>query len=391
MVKIRVRFAPSPTGYLHIGSLRTALFNYLFARQKGGDFILRIEDTDQTRYVAGAVEQLIAALNQMGLAYDEGPILKNGKITEKGDWGPYFQSQRTAFYQKYADKLIESGRAYYCFCAAERLEKLRQTQQLNKQPTIYDGSCRRLSAADCQKKIRDKVPYVIRLKVPKKGKTKFHDLIRGEVEFENKLIDDQIILKSDGFPTYHLANVVDDCLMKISHVIRGEEWLPSMPKHILLYQAFGWEPPRFAHLPLLLNPDKSKLSKRQGDVAVEDYLKKGYLPEALLNFVALLGWNPGTEREIFNLKELVEIFDLARVQKAGAIFNLQKLDWLNAQFIKKKTLKELVKISLPFLKKAGLIKKSGEEMEKIEKIAVLERARLNRLSDLPELAKFFFQ
>lgn len=384
---IRVRFAPSPTGFLHVGSLRTALYNFLFARQNDGDFILRVEDTDRSRHVEGAVESLLQVMKIMELDWDEGPTL-GGK--EKGKFGPYIQSQRTEIYKRYADELVAKGHAYYCFCSAERLEESRKTQQANKMPTMYDGRCRGLDKSAIAKNLKEKTPHVIRLAVPKEGITKFEDIIRGEVGFENKLIDDQVLVKSDGFPTYHLANVVDDYLMKITHVIRGEEWLPSTPKHILLYQAFDWEAPRFAHIPLLLNLDKSKLSKRQGDVAVEDYLKKGYLPKALLNFVALLGWNPGTEQEIFSLPELIKTFDITKVQKAGAVFNLEKLDWMNGEYIKKMPIKELVKKCLPFLQEAKYdLGEFGKE--KFEKIVQLEQERMKKLIDFPQAVEFFFK
>jgi len=281
---IKTRFAPSPTGYLHIGGLRTALYNYLFAKQNQGKFFLRIEDTDQTRYVAGAEKALLLTLQKMGLKSDEGPRMdKSLRIKEKGKNGPYFQSKRLKIYQEYAQKLVEKGQAYYCFCSEERLADLRAKQQANEQPSRYDGLCRKLSENVMKSKLQNPIfKFVIRLKVPESGEVVFKDIIRGEVKFQTEDIDDQILLKSDGFPTYHLAVVVDDHLMGVSHVIRGEEWLSSSPKHILLYKAFGWTPPQFAHLPLLLNKDRSKLSKRQGDVAVEDYLNKGYLPEALL-------------------------------------------------------------------------------------------------------------
>ncbi|MBI5022814.1 MAG: glutamate--tRNA ligase [Candidatus Magasanikbacteria bacterium] len=381
---IRVRFAPSPTGFLHVGSLRTALYNYLFARQNNGDFILRIEDTDRTRYVEGAVESLLKILTTVGLRWDEGPML-DGK--EKGKFGPYVQSERTKIYKKHAEELIEKGHAYHCFCSADRLEKLRETQQANKLPTMYDGLCRGLDKSIIAEKLKNNQPHVIRLAVPKEGSTNFNDVVRGAAAFENKLIDDQVLVKSDGFPTYHLANVVDDHLMEITDVIRGDEWLSSTPKHILLYKAFGWTPPRFAHIPLLLNPDKSKLSKRQGDVAVEDYLKKGYLPEVLINFVALLGWNPGTEQEIFSLPELIKVFDITKVHQAGAVFNLEKLDWMNCEYIKKMPLNELVKICQPFLVGACL-EVAGQ---KLENIIGLERERLKKLIDFPAAVEFFFK
>lgn len=333
--KVRVRFAPSPTGYLHIGSLRSALYNYLFYKKYGGEFVLRIEDTDQKRFVNGAIENIIKTLSWAGISYDEGVFLdKEGKFFQKGEYGPYIQSKRLEIYKKYAIKLVEEGEAYYCFCSENRLKELRAKQQKLKSSVGYDRHCRKLSHNEVAKKLDDRVKCVIRLKVPETGKTKFRDIIRGDITVQNKEIDDQVLLKSDGFPTYHLANVVDDYLMKITYIIRGEEWLPSVPKHILIYQAFGWEVPQFAHLPLLLNPDKTKLSKRDGDVAVEDYIRNGYLKEAIINFVALLGWNPRGDQEIYSLKELIENFDLKKVNKSGAIFNIKKLNWLNSHYLK---------------------------------------------------------
>ncbi|HVY67855.1 MAG TPA: glutamate--tRNA ligase, partial [Patescibacteria group bacterium] len=291
---IRTRFAPSPTGFVHIGSLRTALFSHLLARHGNGRVILRVEDTDRTRLVEGAVDSLLRVMKTFGLEFDEGFYLDEaGKVRERGEFGPYLQSERLALYQKNALELIEQGKAYYCFCSEQRLEDLRKEQTALKKPPMYDQRCRRLSkeqAAEEMEKCRAEGRNpVVRFAIPADGKTIVPDLIYGDIAYDNKLLDDQVILKSDGFPTYHLAVVVDDHFMQITHVIRGEEWIPSTPKHLLLYQAFGWTPPAFAHLPLILNPDKSKLSKRQGDVAVEDFLQKGYLPEALLNFVAFLG------------------------------------------------------------------------------------------------------
>ncbi len=400
--KIRTRFAPSPTGYLHVGSLRTALYAYLFAKHNEGDFILRIEDTDKARYVEGSIENLVKILDSMGLAYDEGVTLdKDEKIAQKGDFGPYMQSERLEIYQKYVDELIENGFAYYCFCTKERLEEMRKNQQIQKQAPMYDGKCQNLSQAEVQKLLAEKTPYVVRFKVPKEGFVEFKDLVYKKIRIENKTIDDQVIMKSDGFPTYHLANVVDDHLMKISHVIRGEEWLPSTPKHILLYRAFGWEAPEFAHLPLLLNSDKSKLSKRQGDVAVEDFLKLGYLPEALLNFVLLLGWNPKTEEEIFSFAEMIKRFDLSGVNKAGAIFNTEKLDWINGMYIRKMDLGELTKLCVPFLIEAKLIEKNDTrykiqdtnefvDFEYLKKVIALEQERMKKVSEIGESVKFIF-
>jgi glutamyl-tRNA synthetase len=340
MNKVRTRFAPSPTGFLHIGSLRTALYNYLYAKKNDGAFLLRIEDTDQKRYVEGATEHLISILNEFNLLYDEGP-----NINEK--FGPYIQSQRTEIYRKYAQELIEQKSAYHCFCTAERLEEMRKQQTEQKKAPMYDRKCVHLTPEEIEQKKAEGIPYVIRQLIPHGNKFEFEDLIRGKVTFDTSLIDDQVLMKSDNYPTYHLANVVDDHLMEITHVIRGEEWLPSTPKHILLYNAFKWTPPEFAHIPLLLNKDKSKLSKRQGDVNVEDYLKKGYRKEAIINFIALLGWHPGEgiEKEIFSLDELIQDFSMERVHKAGAIFDIEKLNWVNFVWQKKLHHEKLQKIA----------------------------------------------
>lgn len=332
----RVRFAPSPTGYLHVGGLRTALYNYLFSKKNNGTFVLRIEDTDRNRYVEGAVENLIQALKWAGLHFDEGP-------DAGGNYGPYMQSQRLDIYKKYSGELVAKGKAYYCFCTPERLQTLREEQEKQKLPQAkYDKHCLHLSKEEVEKNLAAGIPKVVRLNVEPNHTIKFDDVIRDHVEFESNNVDDQVLIKSDNYPTYHLANVVDDHLMKITHVIRGEEWLSSTPKHVLLYDAFEWERPIFAHLPLLLNPDRSKLSKRQGDVAVEDYHDKGFLKEALINFVALLGWNAGDDKEFYYMNELVESFSLERVNKAGAVFDLQKLNWLNAEHLRKKSSEELL-------------------------------------------------
>lgn len=319
---IKTRFAPSPTGYLHVGGLRTALYNYMFAKKMGGNFILRIEDTDQTRYVEGAVENLINTLTWCGLSWDE---------------GPYVQSERFDIYKEHAQKLLESGDAYYCFCTKERLLEMKKGQEESHTATMYDRHCLHLSKEEIQKNLSEKKPYVIRQKIPYEI-LKFKDLIRGKVQFDGRQVDDQVLIKSDGFPTYHLANVIDDHLMGITHVIRGEEWLPSTPKHIWLYKAFGWEPPEFSHIPLLLNADRSKLSKRQGHVSVEEYINDGVDKDALINFIAFLGWHPGghEENEIFSIQELIEKFSLEKVHKAGAIFDLDKLAWYSWQWRKKK-------------------------------------------------------
>ncbi|MCA2005621.1 MAG: glutamate--tRNA ligase [Ignavibacterium sp.] len=382
--QVRVRFAPSPTGYLHVGGLRTALYNFLFARKNNGKFILRIEDTDRNRYVEGAVENLIAALQWAGLQYDEGPDIG-------GPFGPYMQSQRLDIYKKYAEELISRGKAYYCFCTPERLEALREEQQKQKLPQAkYDKHCLHLSKAEIESKLAEGIPKVIRLNVEPDQKIEFDDIIREHVEFESNNVDDQVLIKSDGFPTYHLANVVDDHLMQITHVIRGEEWLSSTPKHVLLYDAFGWERPYFAHLPLLLNPDRSKLSKRQGDVAVEDYRDKGYLREALINFVALLGWNAGDDKEFYYIDELIEKFSLERVNKAGAVFDLQKLNWLNAEHIRKKSDSELLSLLKFEITKSGLSNKNISD-EKLLLIIKAMKERVTFVKDFIYNCMYFYE
>ncbi|KAN0026590.1 hypothetical protein ACTFIV_007579 [Dictyostelium citrinum] len=343
--KVRVRYAPSPTGYLHLGGLRTALFNYLFAKKNNGTFILRIEDTDRTRFVEGSAKNLAGCLEWAGIPYDEGP-------SRPGECGPYVQSERLPIYKEYAQRLIKSGHAYHCFCSSERLSMSRINLKNQHAMSLYDRHCLKLSEEEIQRKLESGESHTIRLKIPQ-GITKFTDHVKGTVQFNNQLIDDQVLMKSDGYPTYHLASVVDDHLMGISHIIRGEEWLNSTPKHIILYEAFGWKPPQMVHVPLLLNSDKSKLSKRQGDVSVDSYMSKGYLPEALVNFVAFLGWSPSSSstttttttdststpsspssKEIFTLPELIESFSLDGINKSGSVVNMDRLDWLNVNHIR---------------------------------------------------------
>jgi glutamyl-tRNA synthetase len=381
MTPVRTRFAPSPTGYLHVGGLRTALFNYLMAKHHQGQYVLRIEDTDQNRKVEGAVENLIASLKWAGLQHDEGPDIG-------GAYGPYVQSQRLDIYQYHAQQLIDNGAAYYCFCSPEKLEAMRERQMAKGETPRYDGTCRHLSVDEVSAKLNAGEPHVVRLKMPREGETVFHDLIRGEVRVKNEMVDDQVLVKSDGFPTYHLANVVDDHHMQITHVIRGEEWLLSVPKHLQLYNAFGWSPPEMAHLPLLLNPDRSKLSKRQGDVAVEDYIAKGYLPEALINFVALLGWNPGTDEEFFTLYELIEEFSLERVNKSGAVFDINKLNWMNGNYIRKMSPEALVKFLKPFLEQAGA---DVSDEVKTSKIILAVQKKIERGDQVYDAARIFYK
>lgn len=383
-MSVRVRFAPSPTGYLHVGGLRTALYNFLFARHNNGKMILRIEDTDRTRFVEGATENLIKYLEWAGIKFDEGPHVG-------GDYGPYIQSERFDLYRKYAMELIENGQAYYAFDTPDELEEMRKRIQDMGGFYRYDRLAMKnqftLSQDETQKLIENGTPYVIRLKVPQDQDIIFQDIIRGTVQVKGNEIDDQILLKSDGFPTYHLANVVDDHLMAITHIIRGEEWLPSTPKHVLLYKAFGWDYPVFAHLPLLLNQDKSKLSKRQGDVAVEDYVAKGFFKEAFVNFIALLGWNPTADREIYSMEELIEYFNLEKVNKSGAIFDLNKLNWMNAQYLRTKPNDELVEHLIPYLDKINF---NYHSPEFLGKVIDLFKERLENLYDLPHSVPYMF-
>ncbi|MBI1805374.1 MAG: glutamate--tRNA ligase [Ignavibacteriae bacterium] len=380
---VRVRFAPSPTGYLHVGGLRTALYNYLFAQRHQGAFVLRIEDTDRSRYVEGAVENLIETLTWAGLEYDEGPL-------RDGPFGPYIQSERLEIYREHANNLVREGKAYRCFCSSDRLEAMRKEQEKQKLSPKYDRLCLRLPPQVIEENIQKGISFVVRMRVPDNEIIRFHDIIRDDVEFLSDRIDDQVLLKSDGYPTYHLANVIDDHLMQITHVIRGEEWLSSTPKHILLYRFFGWNTPMFAHLPLLLNPDRSKLSKRQGDVAVEEYRAKGYLKEALVNFVALLGWNPGDEREIFSLEELAKEFSLERVGKAGAIFNIDKLNWMNFEHLRRKSDQEV----LAMLKEELAHSRFREHQlsdEYLFKVIAAMRVRVSFVKDYLEKSPYFFE
>lgn len=337
---MRTRFAPSPTGMLHVGGLRTALFSYLLAKQTGGTFLVRIEDTDRAREVPGAIDQIMRSLAWMGIVPDEGVVPMLGGWQERGAHGPYCQSHRLELYAPAVEQLVQQGDAYPCFCTPDRLAAMRQLQQEQHKAPMYDRHCLSLPANEVQERLAAGEPHVIRMKVPRGRHVRFDDDIRGEVSFATDTLDDQVLRKSDGWPTYHLAHVVDDHAMDITMVIRGEEWLPSLPKHILLFEMLGWQPPRYAHVPLLLNHDKTKLSKRQQAVSAEEYMQKGYLPEALCNFIAMLGWNPGTEQELFTLDELIQAFSLDRVQKSGAVFDTEKLDWLQGQWIRRLSLEE---------------------------------------------------
>jgi len=372
-METRVRFAPSPTGNLHVGGLRTALFNYLYAKKVGGKIILRIEDTDQKRKVEKAVENILDTFNQLNIHFDEGPHLES-------KYGPYFQSQRLSIYKDHIKILLDSGAAYPCFCMGERLEALRLKLATNKEHIKYDRYCMNLSQDEIRTKMEGE-SYVIRMKVPDEEEVVFYDVVRERVAIQCDEIDDQVLIKSDGFPTYHFANVVDDHLMGITHVMRGEEWLPSTPKHVLLYQFFNWKLPKFIHLPLLLNPDKSKLSKRQGDVSVEDYLNKGYLSETLINFVALLGWHPKDEKELFSLSDLEKEFSVKRINKSGAVFDIEKLKWMNGQYLKNLPITTIMQYAEPVFKSKGWDTKNTEKFK-----AVIENAR-KRADTIHEIIK----
>src|ERR1700733_6891532 len=376
---VRVRIAPSPTGDPHVGTAYMAIFNLIFAKHFGGKFILRIEDTDRTRSRPEYEKSIFDALHWSGITWDEGPDVG-------GPFGPYRQSERTEIYRKYCQQLLDNGKAYKCFATPEELAEMREMSIKMGKRVGYDRRYRNLSPAEVAEREKAGQPFVIRLKVPLTGECVFEDGIKGRITSPWADIDDQVLLKSDGFPTYHLANIVDDHLMEITHVIRGEEWLSSTPKHVLLYQAMGWEPPKFAHLPLLLNADKSKLSKRQGDVAVQDYRDKGYLPQALINFVALMGWNPSATEEIFTMDELIRDFNLERVNKGGAVFNREKLDWMNSEYIRKMTPEELLPLVWPLIEKRNYIVSDKYILAVIK----LMQERVRTLWDFVDFASYFF-
>jgi glutamyl-tRNA synthetase len=377
-MKIRTRMAPSPTGELHVGSLAILLKNYAYAKRFAGQFILRIEDTDKTREVPGGVQEIQDIIHKFGLDWDEGP----GK---GGDFGPYIQSERLAIYREKVEELIQKDQAYYCFCSKERLDTLREEQRLRKEPPHYDQHCRQLSLAEAQERIAAGESYVVRLKVPKNQEITFTDLLRGEITFNSDQVDDQVLLKSDGYPTYHLAVVVDDHLMQITHVMRGEEWISSTPKHVLLYQAFGWEQPVFAHIPVFLNPDgKGKMSKRKGTVSAQSFLDRGYLPEALLNFLMILGWAKKDQEEIMTLDEYISEFDPKHVSSNSVAFDMNKLNWMNGIYIRKLSVADLAKKLEAFLP-------ADFPREKIFAILPLIHDRLVTLAEVEELTEFFYR
>ncbi len=387
---VRTRFAPSPTGPLHIGGARTALFGWLFARHHGGQFILRIEDTDQKRFDPQSLDQIINGLRWLGIDWDEGPDIG-------GPYAPYKQSERLEYYHQWAHWLVEHDKAYRCYCSAERLEQLNQEKLARKEPPGYDRRCRYLTSDERAALDRAGTPYVIRFKMPLEGKTVVHDLIRGEVVFDNSTQQDMVLLKQDGYPTYHLAHIVDDYMMCISHVTRANEWLPSLALHVQIWQAFGWDMPQFAHLPVLLNPNgKGKLSKRHAGyiedgrqvlVLVDEYRQAGYLPQAVINFLTNIGWNFGDEREVFSVQEAIERFDLSRVNPANSVFPIEKLDWLNGIYIRNLSLDELAAHLRPPLERAGLV----VDEELLRRVAPLVQIRIKTLNDVVEIAGFFFR
>jgi len=381
---VRVRFAPSPTGYPHIGNIRTVVFNWLYARQQGGSFILRIEDTDRARYVGDAIRAIQESLEWLGLDWDEG-------LGRGGDYGPYVQSERLHIYREKAEELVIKGLAYRCNCTPERLAAVREVLRAQGKNPMYDGLCRLKAPGE----VSEDEPHVIRLKVPREGATTFHDMLRGDITIENALIDDQILLKTDGFPTYHLAVVIDDHLMNITHVMRGDDWIPSTPKRILLYKALGWDLPTFVHVPLVLGPDGKKLGKRHGATSVDEFRRQGYLPDALLNFLALLGWAPGEgdEQEIFTREELIQRFDLERINLSAAVFSYEKLDWMNGQYIRQMSQEALLEALTPFWANAGLMPDPVpvEMHHRLQILVPLVQERLKTLRDVVELTDFVFQ
>ncbi len=387
-MEVRVRYAPSPTGLQHIGGVRTALFNYFFARANGGTFILRVEDTDRERYSDESLEDLYNTLDWLGITWDEGPRVG-------GSRGPYIQSERFDLYKQYAEQLVREGKAYYCYCTPQRLEELRLKQQAEKsEQQGYDRHCRTLTQEERDAYEMQGIKPVIRLKVPTEGKTTFHDVLMGDISRRNRDVSpDPILLKSDGFPTYHLANVIDDHLMGITHIMRAQEWIPSGPLHILLYEAFGWEPPLYCHLPMVMGKDGQKLSKRHGSTAVKDFREKGYLPEALMNYVSLVGWSYDGQREFFSKQDLETLFCLEKINKAPGVFDYKKLDWFNGQYIRQKSDEELMGLLLPYMEKAGFVKLplDPEQGKAMQSLTCVVKDRLKVLGDVVELSRFLFE
>lgn len=381
MEKTRTRFAPSPTGYMHIGNLRTAIFEYLIAKHDNGDFILRIEDTDQTRKVEGATEFIYETLKLCGFSIDEGPL--NSK-----EYGPYVQSERIEIYQEYAHKLVEMGKAYYCFCTEERLNELREVANLNKVPFMYDGHCKNISREEALARIEAGEKYVIRQAMPKEGETVIDDVVYGKVVIDNSVLEDQILLKSDGYPTYNFANVIDDHLMKITHVVRGKEYLDQTAKYNLLYEAFGWDKPKYIHVAMVLGEDGSKLSKRNGDASFMDLYNEGYLPKAIVNYLVLLGWSPNSNQEVFSMDELIKEFSPERISKSSSQYDVKKLNWFNAQYIKKLEDDKYLELVMPFLKEAYDLTNKSEEW--IKHLALIYKNHINYGKQIVQDVSLFF-
>ena len=386
MSEVRVRFAPSPTGYLHIGGARTALFNWLFARKMGGKLILRIEDTDVARLKEDSVSQILTSLKWLGINWDEGPEVG-------GDYGPYYQSERFDIYRKYCQQLVDEGKAYYCFCTPEELEAQREKQRQAKQPFRYARTCRDLTPEEVKARIDAGASYSVRLKIPAEGSVVVHDIIHGDVTFNMDQYDDFVIMKSNGIPTYNFAVVIDDHLMGMTHVMRAEEHLSNTPKQLLVYQAFGWEPPKFGHMSMILAPDRSKLSKRHGATSVEEFRSQGYVAEAIVNYLTLLGWGPGDEREIFSLQETVELFELEQMSKKAAVYDTKKLTWMNGQYLSELPLEKILPEVKPFFVKDGYVDEAwfAENEAYFAKLVDTVRVRVKTLQEIADASDYFFK
>ena len=386
MSEVRVRFAPSPTGYLHIGGARTALFNWLFARKMGGKLILRIEDTDIARLKEDSVSQILTSLKWLGINWDEGPEVG-------GDHGPYYQSERFDIYKKYCQQLVDEGKAYYCFCTPEELEAEREKQRQAKQPFRYARTCRDLTPDEVKARIDAGASYSVRLKIPAEGNVVVHDLIHGDVTFNMDQYDDFVIMKSNGIPTYNFAVVIDDHLMGMTHVMRAEEHLSNTPKQLLVYEAFGWEPPKFGHMSMILAPDRSKLSKRHGATSVEEFRSQGYVAEAIVNYLTLLGWGPGDEREMFSLQETVELFELEQMSKKAAVYDTKKLTWMNGQYLSELPLEKILPEVKPFFIKDGYVDEAwfAENEEYFAKLVDTVRVRVKTLQEIADASDYFFK
>ncbi len=378
-MKTRTRFAPSPTGFMHIGNLRTAIFEYLVAKHDGGDFILRIEDTDQERKVDGAIDFIYDTLKLCNIEIDEGP-------NNKGEVGPYVQSERLDLYKKYAEELVEKGKAYYCFCSEETLQEMREVADKKKIPFMYDGRCSHLTQEEIAEKMQKGEKYVIRQKMPKTGTSVVHDVVYGDVRVDNNVLEDQILLKSDGYPTYNFANVIDDHLMHITHVIRGNEYLAQTPKYNLLYEAFGWEAPTYIHVPMVLGEDGNKLSKRNGDASFMDLYNEGYLPSAIVNYLVLLGWSPETNQEVYTMDELIKAFNMNRISKSPSNYDIKKLKWFNAKYIRNLSDEDYLKFIRPFFTKDV----SDKNEEWVDKLLLIYKDHLNYGKEINELVDIFF-